>query len=137
MMIIVNSKADWDKLTDEQRHVLLENGTEMPFTGKLLHNKEEGDYKCAACGNILFKSETKFDSGSGWPSFFDIANSDSVKVSTDNSLGMVRTEVTCANCGGHLGHLFNDGPEKMPDGSKCTGKRYCINSLALNFEKKN
>lgn len=135
-MKYMNNKGDWDKLTDEQRHILVEKGTEMPFTGKLLHNKEKGMYTCVACGNVLFSSDTKFDSGSGWPSFFDIAHSDSVKTSVDNTGGMSRIEVTCANCGGHLGHVFDDGPTKTPAGEVCTGKRYCINSVALNFEKK-
>lgn len=121
---------DWkEKLTPEQYHVLREKGTEKPFTGKLLKNKDKGNYVCAACGNKLFSSDTKFDSGTGWPSFYDISNSKSVELKEDNSLGTDRVEVICRKCGGHLGHVFNDA-HNMP-----TGKRYCINSCALNFKK--
>jgi peptide-methionine (R)-S-oxide reductase len=115
-------------LTPKQHKILAEKGTERPFSGKLLYNKEKGVYVCAACGNILFKSDTKFDSGSGWPSFYD-AVKDSVKFSTDFSMIIPRKEVSCAKCGGHLGHVFNDGPEP-------TGKRYCVNSGSLDFKKK-
>ena len=114
------------KLTPEQYHILPEKGTEAPFTGKLLHNKETGSYVCAACGQELFSSDTKFDSGTGWPSFYDVKNSKNVTLEEDNSFGH-RVEVSCANCGGHLGHVFDDGPNP-------TGKRYCINSDALNFK---
>jgi peptide-methionine (R)-S-oxide reductase len=114
------------KLTPEQFHVLREKGTEMPFTGKLLYNDAAGSYTCAACGNVLFDSNTKFDTNCGWPSFYD-AIPDSVKISRDTSLGMVRDEVTCANCGGHLGHVFPDAPDQP------TGQRFCINSAALQF----
>lgn len=130
------TNQDWkEKLTAEQYHILREKGTEAPFTGKLLNNKETGMYQCAACGHDLFSSGTKFESGTGWPSFYDVATKGNVKLVEDRSHGMVRTEVACANCGGHLGHLFDDGPQTMPDGSACTGKRYCINSAALNFKK--
>lgn len=115
-------------LTSEQYAVLREGATEAPFTGKLLHNKEKGVYTCAACGAKLFDSKTKFDSGSGWPSFYDVMHSDRVKLLTDTSHGMERVEVQCANCGSHLGHVFPDGPQP-------TGQRYCINSLALDFKK--
>ncbi|MBI2508310.1 peptide-methionine (R)-S-oxide reductase MsrB [Candidatus Woesearchaeota archaeon] len=115
------------KLTKEQHHILKEKGTEIPFTGKLLKNKEKGMYICANCGNKLFSSKTKFDSGTGWPSFYD-ADKNTVKLKEDNSLLMKRTEVVCSKCGGHLGHMFDDGP-------KPTGKRYCINSAALDFKK--
>ncbi len=117
------------KLTPEQRHILVEEGTEMPGTGKLLHNKKKGVYTCAACGNVLFKSEHKFDSGTGWPSFYDLAKAGTVKLEKDFKMILPRTEVLCAKCGGHLGHVFNDGPNP-------TGKRYCINSCALGFKEK-
>ena len=118
------------KLTPEQYYILREKGTEAPFTGKLLNNKGKGMYKCAACGAELFSSDTKFESGSGWPSFYDAARSDAVKLSDDNSHGVHRVEVTCANCGSHLGHLFEDAPHQP------TGQRYCINSACLDFEAK-
>jgi peptide-methionine (R)-S-oxide reductase len=113
-------------LTPEQYDVLIGKGTERPFTGTLLHNKAKGIYICGACGNPLFSSNDKFDSGSGWPSFSDVKGTGSVVTDTDISHGMVRTEVRCAKCGGHLGHLFNDGPAP-------TGLRYCINSVAMIF----
>src|SRR6476469_9380130 len=113
------SDDEWkDKLTPEQYHVLREKGTEAPGTGKLLHNEETGDYTCAACGATVFKSDTKFDSGSGWPSFYDPANREAVKLVDDSSHGMSRTEVICANCGGHLGHMFEDAPDQP------TGQRF-------------
>ena len=121
--------AEWKKkLTPEQYRVLRQCGTELPFTGKWLHNKDTGMYTCAACGKALFTSDTKFDSHSGWPSFYDAKNG-AVEFKEDHVLGMTRIEVRCAKCGGHLGHVFNDGPQP-------TGKRYCINSAALGFEKK-
>lgn len=116
-------------LTNEQKHILIDGGTEAPFTGTLLHEKGEGMFTCAGCGAQLFASDTKFDSGSGWPSF-DKALPGATKEVVDESLGMVRTEVVCANCGGHLGHVFDDGP------SETTGQRYCINSACLNFKGK-
>ena len=116
------------KLTPKQFNILFEKGTEAPFTGELLDNKESGMYTCAACGNELFSSDTKFDSGSGWPSFWESVDPSKVVLDQDTSHGMERTEVSCANCGGHLGHVFEDGP-------KPTGKRYCINSCSLNFTK--
>ena len=115
------------KLTKEQYHVLREKGTEMPFTGKLLHNKDKGMYKCMACGVQLFSSDAKFDSGTGWPSFTE-ANKKNVILKEDVSLGMRRVEVICKNCGSHLGHVFDDGLKGK--------KHYCINSCALDFEKK-
>lgn len=115
------------QLTKEQKEVLFNKSTEQPFSGKLLHNKEKGVYTCANCGNEIFKSDTKFDSGSGWPSFYDVIEQGKVKLIEDKSHGMIRTEVVCANCGAHLGHLFDDGPEP-------TGQRYCVNSLSLNFK---
>lgn len=120
---------EWKKkLTPEQYHILREKGTETPFTGEFLDNKEPGMYTCAACGASLFDSRHKFDSGSGWPSFYDVARSDAVDLHDDTSLGMQRTEVTCKNCGGHLGHLFHDAVDQP------TGARFCINSASLGFE---
>lgn len=118
------------KLTPDQYHVLREKGTEAPFTGKLLNEKATGDFVCAACGNVVFKSDTKFESGSGWPSFYDVANTGAVNLIEDTTHGMRRTEVTCANCGSHLGHVFDDAYDQP------TGQRFCINSAALEFEKK-
>lgn len=125
------SNDEWkQRLTPEQYHILREKGTELPDTGALLHNSETGMYACAACGAVLFDSATKFDSHSGWPSFYD-ALPGAVVFGTDSSHGMERTEITCANCGGHLGHLFNDAIGQP------TGQRYCINSAALQFTPKN
>ena len=115
-------------LTPEQYEVLREKGTEAPFSGELLNEKREGMFKCAACGNTLFASDTKFDSGTGWPSF-DQAIPGAVEYVNDNSHGMGRTEVVCARCKSHLGHVFEDGPTK-------SGKRYCINSVCLGFDEK-
>ncbi len=121
--------SDWkNKLSPEQFHVLRERGTEKPFTGKLLQNKKTGVYVCGACGNVIFDSKTKFDSGCGWPSFYD-AKKDSVKFKKDFRGMMIRKEVVCAKCGSHLGHVFKDAPQTP------TGNRYCINSIALNFKE--
>lgn len=126
------SEQDWkNELTSEQYRILRQKGTEAPFSGKLLHNKKSGAYKCAACGAELFSSEHKFDSNTGWPSFYDVAQYGAVRLEDDDSLGMHRVEVVCANCGSHLGHVFDDGPKDK------TGKRYCINSVCLAFEPKN
>jgi peptide-methionine (R)-S-oxide reductase len=114
------------RLTPEQFHVLRQKGTEAPFSGELLYNSAAGAYVCAACGNELFGSDTKFEAHCGWPSFYD-AKPGSVVLHEDQSHGMLRTEVTCANCGGHLGHIFPDAPDQP------TGQRYCINSIALDF----
>ena len=122
------SEDQWRaELSPERYDVLRNKGTEGAFTGELLHNKDTGMYVCAGCGAPLFASDTKFDSGSGWPSFWEPANDDRVVTHEDLSHGMRRIEVTCAACGGHLGHVFPDGPNP-------TGMRYCINSLALDFE---
>ena len=117
------------KLTKEEYHVLREKGTEQAFTEKFFNHKEEGMYTCKACGNELFSPNTKFDSGTGWPSFDDVASSNAVKLEDDYSHGMHRIEVKCNKCKSHLGHLFDDGITK-------TGKRYCINSICLGFKKK-
>lgn len=125
------SNEEWKKkLNAEQYEILRRKGTEAPFSGKLLHEKGTGDFICAACGQVVFKSDTKFDSGSGWPSFYDPANTEAVRLVEDTSHGMHRVEVTCANCGSHLGHVFNDAPDQP------TGMRFCINSAALDFKKK-
>ena len=117
-----------EKLTPQQYEILRNKGTESAFTGKLVNNFESGMYECAACGQPLFSSETKFHSDCGWPSF-DRSLAGNVEFHEDNSLGMARTEVICSNCGSHLGHVFDDGPKET------TGKRFCINSVALNFKK--
>ncbi len=117
------------KLTKEQYKVLREKGTEPPFKGKYVNNHEKGVYKCAGCGTPLFSSDDKFNSGTGWPSFYEPMNKDDVNENVDTSNGMVRTEVLCKNCGGHLGHVFDDVPKNK-------GCRYCINSISLEFEKK-
>ncbi len=125
------SDEEWqDKLTPEQYRVLREKGTETPFTGKYVDHKGDGMYRCAACGAELFDSKTKFESGSGWPSFYEVAKSDAVKLVDDTSHGMHRVEVQCANCGGHLGHVFDDAPDQP------TGKRFCINSCSLDFQER-
>jgi peptide-methionine (R)-S-oxide reductase len=126
--MVDKSEKEWKlSLSPEQFRVLRQCGTEPPFSGKYVYNKEKGTYVCAGCGNKLFSSDTKFESGSGWPSFWEKLSNESVDLRPDNSQGMRRIEVVCKKCGGHLGHVFEDGP-------KPTGLRYCINSISLDFQ---
>lgn len=126
---VKKTDEEWRReLTPEQYHVMREKGTERPFTGEYEKSKEQGTYVCAACGNPLFPSDTKYDSGSGWPSFYRPLSEESVRTEEDGSMFMQRTEVLCSRCDAHLGHVFDDGPQP-------TGERYCMNSVALKLEK--
>jgi peptide-methionine (R)-S-oxide reductase len=128
---IIKSNDEWKReLSPEQYAVLREHATERPFTGEYVNAKTPGTYLCAACGLPLFESDTKYDSRSGWPSFWDVIDKGHVVLTTDRSYGMVRVEISCARCGGHLGHVFDDGPRDK------TGMRYCINSLSIKLEPK-
>ncbi|PIY90242.1 MAG: peptide-methionine (R)-S-oxide reductase [Nitrosopumilales archaeon CG_4_10_14_0_8_um_filter_34_8] len=127
---IVKSPQEWKEvLTPDQFEVCINKGTEPPFSGKYYKNKEKGTYKCVCCGETLFTSDTKYDSGSGWPSFWQPLSDEKIEYISDNAYGMIRTEVNCKKCGAHLGHVFDDGP-------KPTNLRYCINSISLDLEKK-
>jgi methionine-R-sulfoxide reductase len=128
--LVNKTDSEWNaQLTPDQYYVLRKKGTERPFTSKWENNYDGGIYSCVGCGNELFKSDSKFDAGCGWPSFFEALDSSKIKTEIDNTLGMQRVEIMCAKCGGHLGHVFDDGP-------KPTGLRYCVNGTALNFLKK-
>ena len=128
---IEKTPKEWkESLTPEQFEVCINKGTEPPFTGKYYNNKEKGTYKCVCCGEPLFKSDTKYDSGSGWPSFWQTLSDEKIEYISDTDYGMVRTEVNCKKCGAHLGHVFDDGP-------KPTNLRYCINSISLDLDKNN
>lgn len=125
-----NDESGWrDKLTPEQYRILRQKGTEAPFSGEYYHSTEKGIYLCAACGHQLFASDTKYDSGSGWPSFWEPVNQASVMTAPDDSHGMKRTEIMCSRCGSHLGHVFDDGPADK------TGQRFCVNSASLRLKK--
>ncbi|HTK60076.1 MAG TPA: peptide-methionine (R)-S-oxide reductase MsrB [Candidatus Baltobacteraceae bacterium] len=127
---IRKTEAEWKKdLTPEEYRILREKGTEPPGSGELYHNTESGMYVCRACGAELFSSDAKYDSGSGWPSFWQAVDPTKITKAVDTSMGMVRTEIMCARCGSHLGHVFDDGPKET------TGKRFCVNSMSLKFKK--
>lgn len=127
---LIKTEQEWrDALSSQQYSVLRQKGTERPFTGEYVNSKADGTYACAGCGQPLFASDTKYDSGSGWPSFWDVVDNGNVETHRDTSHGMVRVEITCSKCGGHLGHVFEDGPRDK------TGLRYCINSASLTLQE--
>lgn len=125
-----------EKLTSDEYYILREKGTEPAFVGLYNDTKEKGVYCCKACGQLLFTSDAKFDSKSGWPSFYEPVANDAIEKKSDTSLGMERAEILCSKCDGHLGHVFSDGPQTLPNGKKSTGLRYCINSVALTLKRK-
>ncbi|MHB8628192.1 MAG: peptide-methionine (R)-S-oxide reductase MsrB [Aggregatilineales bacterium] len=127
---VIKTEAEWrQQLTPQQYAVTRQQATERPFSGEYVHNKADGTYCCVACGQPLFSSKTKFESGTGWPSFWDVVQQGNVELKEDNSHGMYRVEAVCSRCGSHLGHVFDDGPQDK------TGQRYCINSASLTFQK--
>lgn len=126
----LNEEKLKESLDKQSYNVLRQQGTEAPFSGELLHEKRSGEFTCKVCGSVIFNSNAKFDSGTGWPSFTEAVDANKIKLTSDNTLGMQRTAIDCANCGSHLGHLFNDGPKERG------GMRYCVNSVCFNFEPK-
>ena len=128
-----NGNKKINNLTEMSQRVTQEAATEPPFSGELLKEDRDGMYHCIVCDHELFSSETKFDSGSGWPSFYEAVTDKNIQLKPDGYLGMKRTEVQCGNCGAHLGHVFNDGPKESPDGTPASGKRFCVNSCSLEF----
>lgn len=136
MKKINKTETEWGKeLSPKLYKIAIGKGTEPPFSGNYVHTKDKGTFNCAVCGNPLFSSTAKFDSGTGWPSYFEPISTEAIEYSADESGGMIRTEITCRRCGSHLGHVFDDGPKTLPDGSQATGKRYCVNCVSLDLKK--